>query len=257
MKITLTPKVQAILEDCLDANPNREFTLFGKTELRGGGEVAVIDIIVPSQESNASNTELTDDDQVELMHALLDKGEDPVRWNCWIHSHHRMQAFWSGTDKQNMLDFDNGGVDWFAHIVLSTNGYRGAITGFKPFRFVDDDVPVGNLDHEETEENAELLQELDELYARIGEIEAELRGDTTPFVQELTNKNRVIKTKQTYGKQNKYTKPINAPETRQGDYLNEEYQDIQSLFDGEEEDFDYWSGDDWGTHGDDIVKTWY
>lgn len=140
MKLHIPDKIKKAL-GTLVLSTTREWTAFGKTELFEGG-VRIVDLKIPHQESGGSSTELSNDDSEKWLEELLEADEDPSRWNCWIHSHNTMGAFWSKTDTDQMDDFNTGGPDYFFHLVVSTLGAKAAFTAFKPFVFTDEDVDI-------------------------------------------------------------------------------------------------------------------
>ena len=115
MKIHITNKTKGTIDKLIDEFPSKEFTLFGKTRVEGD-EVHLIDIRVPNQTSTGGDTEVDEDEISQFLNELIDAGEDPRDWNMWIHSHHSMGAFWSGTDTTQMDSFDIGGPEFFFHV---------------------------------------------------------------------------------------------------------------------------------------------
>ena len=176
MEIHISHVMKKILDDLVRSSPGKEFTLFGKTRLEGE-EVHLVDIRVPSQTSSGGDTELSEDDNEKFLNELLDGGENPAEWNMWIHSHHSMGAFWSGTDTSQMESFNTGGPAYFFHVVLSTEGYKGAFTLYKPFFVANHDVPIkfGEMEFKEDPVMERLEMELLDLQEEIRELEDRIR----------------------------------------------------------------------------------
>ena len=196
MKIIIPHKIDKILKK-LTKNFDHEFTLFGKTKIIGS-EIHILDIRVPVQESTGVDTEVSQDDLEKFLLELVEDNENPKDWNMWIHSHHSMSAFWSGTDRQQMSSFNTGGPEYFFHIVLSNNGRRAAATLYKPFNVFVDEVEMSIEEAteqellEEIEQNGvleNLKRERAELEKKIREEEGKCDTDTSYFIEELEKKN--------------------------------------------------------------------
>lgn len=139
MKIIIPLHIMATLRPLVE-NCEREFTLFGKTEIVDGN-ARLIDFRIPEQTSCTGETEVEEDELVSFIDQLITDGEDTKDWNMWIHSHHTMGAFWSATDKEQMAAFSKSADLWF-HVVLSTTGMQGACTMHKPFGLTDYEVEI-------------------------------------------------------------------------------------------------------------------
>ena len=146
MQIIIPAEISASLHKLCRHYENKEFTLIGKSRVEGEN-VYLVDFRVPHHESDSVNTEMTQEDQEKFYDELIAEKENPVEWNFWIHSHHTMGVFWSGTDKEQMSEFNTGAPDMFFHVVISAKDdekveYRGACSIYKPFEVIQDDVEV-------------------------------------------------------------------------------------------------------------------
>ena len=187
MQIILSSEVYHTISS-LVACEAREFTLFGKSEPDGQGNIRVIDIIVPEQESGGAETEVSETNLLATMTALKERREDIEKWNVWIHSHNTMGAFWSGTDTRQMESFNHGknGAQFFYHVVVSTEGWKGAYSIYHPFTHTVDDIPIKY----ETASTPEQTR----IQAQIDNLKKQLETSSTPrleqFTKELEEKNK-------------------------------------------------------------------
>lgn len=211
MKILVESPLMGKIQAIVNARPD-EFTLMGKTEVIDG-DIKLLDIRIPKQSCNKSTTEVSENDMIDFTDELLNDGEDPSRWNMWIHSHNTMAAFWSGQDYKQMEDFNNGPM-WFCHMVVSTTGKRGAITQYKPFPLKNTELDVQVIEPEipdeeltqmleritawEEEKNT-IAQKIETLSQRMTELdrlisgEADIDADVASLLEELDSKTSVIK----------------------------------------------------------------
>jgi hypothetical protein len=77
-----------------------EISGFGQVEEIRPGVYLVVDILVLDQEVSAAETVL-DGTSVAM---LMSQVDDPNSLKLWWHSHHRMDAFWSGTDEATIRE---------------------------------------------------------------------------------------------------------------------------------------------------------
>jgi hypothetical protein len=173
MRLIISPKVDKALLKLVHST-GREWSAFAKTELVEDG-VRLLDLRIPHQESSKGGTELSSDDMYNFFIELEEAGEDPSKWNCWVHSHNTMGAFWSTTDTRQMQSFNNGGPNYFFHLVVSTRDRKAAFTSFKPFVFENLDIPIEVEEDEAVQEkNEDLLLQLEALEKEFEEKKEEL-----------------------------------------------------------------------------------
>ncbi len=79
------------------------------------------DIFFPKQSNSTAYTTFTWDINEELIPYLQAKNELHAYsdYAVWIHSHHSMNAFWSGTDRDTRKDFASWGCNEFMSVVTS------------------------------------------------------------------------------------------------------------------------------------------
>lgn len=138
--VIISAEIKKLLDDLVRQN-DREFTLFGKTR-EENGDIYLEDVRVPTQRSTYGSTEVDKEHMLTFVEELINEGEDPARWNMWIHSHNKMGAFWSNIDKEQMASFNMGDTQYFSHLVLSEKKWRAAITMYKPFPIFADDIEI-------------------------------------------------------------------------------------------------------------------
>lgn len=81
-----------------------------------------MDIVFPEQINITAHTEITETGKQEFIEDLLtNKPEQASEWFCWIHSHHGMQAYRSGEDKDTRDKFEMQ-AEAFLSIVTSHKG---------------------------------------------------------------------------------------------------------------------------------------
>lgn len=105
------------------------------------------DIRFAEQENSTGNTEMTKEGISSLVETLFE--EDPKslsEYCCWIHSHHTMWCFWSGTDHEAKASFaQDGNTKFFFSVVTAYAGddikYKCALDIYKPVR-LEFDIPV-------------------------------------------------------------------------------------------------------------------
>jgi len=192
MKIIIPADIDKILTYLVDTFKDKEFTLYGKTRIVGE-EVHLEKLFVPNQESTSSTT---DADPDQLIDELDEAGEgaELEHWNMWIHSHHTMGAFWSGTDDEQMRAFDKGGKHFF-HMVMSSGAKKrlACFTQYKPFHVRLNDVSIEVSEENENPELTELSRQLDELLEKINELSDSIPEEAVKIEKELDEKNKTPK----------------------------------------------------------------
>jgi len=93
--------------------------------------------VILKQEISSGNTVLDKDALAEYYtKQALKMGKKNFRF-CWWHSHHTMSAFWSGTDKTAIDEFDEGDFS-FALVVNLKGEYKFRVSIWKPFAVHED-----------------------------------------------------------------------------------------------------------------------
>lgn len=119
-----------------------EISFLGKIE-RKDDTITIRDIVLLKQQSTYGSTILDQEALGQFYNDLMDKGEDPSPWKAWIHSHARMDTFFSGKDEETIESFDlEHPVDnWFLSVVVNHAGdLRARIDIFSPFRHTIDNL---------------------------------------------------------------------------------------------------------------------
>ena len=100
--------------------------------------------VILKQEISSGNTVLDKDALAVYYTKQAQKmGKKNFRF-CWWHSHHTMSAFWSGTDKTAIDEFDEGDFS-FALVVNLKGEYKFRVSIWKPFA-VHEDTELEILD---------------------------------------------------------------------------------------------------------------
>lgn len=142
MKIQLyTPIHEAIFD--LAMSHKIEWTAYGKVKQTGRNRFQLDDLILPYQMNSTGGTEIPTEVKEKngtKFDATLEwrtrnrvmKKPDTWRgpeWNVWIHSHNTMQAFWSGTDWEEINNMMKERNDPFVCIVINAKREYKAIVG--------------------------------------------------------------------------------------------------------------------------------
>ena len=101
--------------------------------------------VILKQEISSGNTVLDKDaladyytkQGMKLMYAVKKTGRKKNFRFCWWHSHHTMSAFWSGTDKTAINEFNEGDFS-FALVVNLKGEYKFRVSMWKPFEIHED-----------------------------------------------------------------------------------------------------------------------
>jgi hypothetical protein len=100
--------------------------------------------VILKQEISSGNTVLDKDALAEYYTKQAIKMKKKNFRFCWWHSHHTMSAFWSGTDKTAIDEFDEGDFS-FALVVNLKGEYKFRVSIWKPFA-VHEDTDLEILD---------------------------------------------------------------------------------------------------------------
>ena len=109
------------------------------------GDWELQDPVILKQEISSGNTVLEKD---ALAIYYTKKGKKMGKKNfrfCWWHSHHTMSAFWSGTDKTAIDEFNEGDFS-FALVVNLKGEYKFRVSMWKPFEVHEDvDLEISGI----------------------------------------------------------------------------------------------------------------
>ena len=109
------------------------------------GDWELQDPVILKQEISSGNTVLEKD---ALAIYYTKKGKKMGKRNfrfCWWHSHHTMSAFWSGTDKTAIDEFNEGDFS-FALVINLKGEYKFRVSMWKPFEVHQDvDLEISGL----------------------------------------------------------------------------------------------------------------
>ena len=121
--------------------------------------------VILKQEISAANTSIDKDELAKYytMEAMYMQREFPsVDYRfLWWHSHHTMQAFWSGTDHEAINEFSDGDMS-FALVVNLKEEYKFRISIWKPIE-VAQDVELNILGKEERKLSKKMINEVSKL----------------------------------------------------------------------------------------------
>ena len=101
------------------------------------GHYWIENVEIMKQENSGSNTELDGDAVAAYKMKYGMKYNNPNMKFVWWHSHHTMDAFWSGTDLSAMEEFNKGDMS-FSIVINLKQEYKLRVNIFKPFRMAED-----------------------------------------------------------------------------------------------------------------------
>ena len=124
------------------------------------GDWILEDPVILKQEISAGNTVLDKDALADYYTKQAMKMKKKNFRFCWWHSHHTMGAFWSGTDKIAIDEFDEGDFS-FALVVNLKGEYKFRVSVWKPLA-VHEDTELEVLDRKSrcTKKMTEEVKEL-------------------------------------------------------------------------------------------------
>ena len=159
-----------ILKDCWDKIINYAKAAYhGEKAEIGGMSVVTHDkdgdwwIEAPqimNQEIGATTCDLDKEDLAKYYTQMAVKYKDTNFRFCWWHSHHTMDAFWSGTDLSSIDEYGEGESDLsFALVVNLKEEYKCRISVWKPLQ-VHQDVELEIVGKEDVEIPLEIVTEV-------------------------------------------------------------------------------------------------
>lgn len=125
--------------------PNKEWSGIARIQKRNGFH-EVTDIRFPKQSNHWAETEMKDGGLESLLEDIFNEHPEQLgERKCWLHSHHSMGCFRSGTDEAAKRSFNDWMQDYRRSIVTAYKGnqisYKCALNVFKPVN-IEFDVPV-------------------------------------------------------------------------------------------------------------------
>ena len=127
------------------------------------GDWELKDPVILKQIVTAGNTHLDKDELATYYTKTAQKYAKKNFRFCWWHSHHTMDAFWSGTDTNTIDEFSDGDFS-FALVVNLKEEYKFRVSIWKPFP-MHKDVELNILCHEK-KFPAKLVDEVKELCSK-------------------------------------------------------------------------------------------
>ena len=116
--------------------------------------------VILKQEISSGNTVL---EKEALSEYYTKKGKKMGKKNfrfCWWHSHHTMSAFWSGTDKTAIDEFNEGDFS-FALVVNLKGEYKFRVSMWKPFEVHEDvDLEISGTSNRCTKKMSKEVEDL-------------------------------------------------------------------------------------------------
>ena len=110
------------------------------------GDWTIENPVILNQEIGGTICDLDKEDLAKYYTEMAMKYKDQVFRFCWWHSHHMMDAFWSGTDLSSIDEYGEGESDVsFALVVNLKEEYKCRISVWKPVE-IHEDVEVKILD---------------------------------------------------------------------------------------------------------------
>jgi len=159
-----------ILKDCWDKIINYAKAAYHgeKAEIGGmsvvtqdkDGDWWIEDPQIMNQEIGATTCDLDKEDLAKYYTQMAVKYKDTNFRFCWWHSHHTMDAFWSGTDLSSIDEYGEGESDLsFALVVNLKEEYKCRISVWKPLQ-VHQDVELEIVGKEDVEIPLEIVTEV-------------------------------------------------------------------------------------------------
>lgn len=151
-KLIISAWCHAHIKAMHKASPDTEWLAKCKIENLWNGVFRMTDMIHPPQECSSTLVETADWAWLWEAQYLEKVWLSDWDWNCVLHSHHRMNAFWSGTDDDQRLRL-NDGRELARAVVTNYSGdniwYKGCVNFYKPYNIeIDCDIEYEDVDYE-------------------------------------------------------------------------------------------------------------
>ena len=121
--------------------------------------------VILKQEISGSNTSIDKDELAKYYTkeaAFMQEKHPNIDYRfLWWHSHHTMDAFWSGTDHKAIEEFSDGDMS-FALVVNLKEEYKFRISLWEPIK-VAQDVTLNIIDKEPAKLNPDMIKEVKKL----------------------------------------------------------------------------------------------
>ena len=136
-------------------SPDKEWLALCRIEPVGDGVFKLVDMIHPEQKVSASDCEATDNGMDWAVDFLMEDWQPLWQWNCILHSHHHMSCFWSWTDDNARLGYNDWRTLCWA-VVTAYSGkpedgeisYKSCVNFYKPYNIeIDVDVEIEEGDY--------------------------------------------------------------------------------------------------------------
>lgn len=142
-KMVISWQMNELINKLHSEYPHTEWSGIARIEKRGWYYI-LTDIRFPKQKNVWTETEM--EDLPSLLESIATEHPEQLHeWKCWLHSHHTMWCFRSGTDETTKRSFNDGNLDFRWSIVTAyTNKwpqYKCALNVFKPIN-IEFNVPV-------------------------------------------------------------------------------------------------------------------
>lgn len=138
----------------------------------------LVDIIHPEQKASGAEVESTDKGMKDLKDWILENDPEGMEsWTCYLHSHHGMGVFWSGTDDQCRLDLNDGRpfsisiVTAYSKLNKEDISYKGCINFYKPHNVeidfdieIDQDSEIAQIIAKEKSDIEKIMKEIEGKY---------------------------------------------------------------------------------------------
>lgn len=150
MKIFLTPEIDQKLA-CFTNEFDNEIGAWLGGEVKEDC-IIIDDLLIPPQEVSGADVDIDPKGLIALREEYKKKCDRIIGH---FHSHHKMGAFWSGTDENNMRQIMEANTrKLFVFLVTSSSGYRLRVELKVPFKVILDDLKYQILtkDSEKTKE---------------------------------------------------------------------------------------------------------
>lgn len=120
-----------------------EVSGFGKVIRREDGDFEILDAYLIKQEGGSAHTDIDGTALAKLMYTTREAPGE-LRW--WWHSHVNMQVFWSGTDKETILELGANG--WTTATVFNKREETRSALCYRAHETVKTVTPWGTVEDE-------------------------------------------------------------------------------------------------------------
>lgn len=166
VQLYISPFMHELIRSIHKKYPNQEWSGIAKLEPQDGW-YTLTDIVFWEQNNSWTLTSITEKWAEEILEKIFKKDKRNMgKRICWLHSHHHMETFWSGTDEEMKQQLDDGNRTHFFHIVTNCKWdvvwYKWALTIYQPYNIeFDANVTVLEWEMTYTEEQTHALKALD------------------------------------------------------------------------------------------------